>query len=181
MCGLDYITTSDPLRVTAEVKHNPTSTIVCKAQGEWNGTLEFTYSSGETKVIDTAKLAVTRKQLRTVERQGRTESRSDTPGLRTPPRTPGWPTHPTLTFFFFFCRRLWQHVTKALKDGNIDEATGHKHRLEERQRAEEKQRAADNKPWTPKYFMKEVKLQKKQKKLLFTHSSTFTAGTRFSP
>ncbi|XP_075907610.1 oxysterol-binding protein-related protein 10 isoform X2 [Nelusetta ayraudi] len=113
-------------RVTAEVKHNPTSTIVCKAQGEWNGTLEFTYSSGETKVIDTAKLAVTRKQLRTVERQGRTES-----------------------------RRLWQHVTKALKDGNIDEATGHKHRLEERQRAEEKQRAADNKPWTPKYFMKE--------------------------
>lgn len=101
MCGLDYITTSDPLRVTAEVKHNPTSTIVCKAQGEWNGTLEFTYSSGETKVIDTAKLAVTRKRLRTVERQGRTESRSDTPGRRTPPHTPGWPTHPTLTFFFF--------------------------------------------------------------------------------
>lgn len=77
-------------RVTAEVKHNPTSTIVCKAQGEWNGTLEFTYSSGETKVIDTAKLAVTRKRLRPVERQGRTESRSDTAGLC----TPCWPTHP---------------------------------------------------------------------------------------
>lgn len=169
MCGLVYITTSDSLRVTAEVKHNPTSTIVCKAQGEWNGTLEFTYSSGETKVIDTAKLAVTRKRLRPVERQGRTESRSDTPGLRTPPRTPprtpGWPTHPT---DFFFFRRLWQHVTKALKDGNIDEATGHKHRLEERQRAEEKQRAADNKPWTPKYFTKEVKLQKKQNKNNFS-------------
>lgn len=66
---------SDPPRVTAEVKHNPTSTIVCKAQGEWNGTLEFTYSSGETKVIDTAKLPVTRKKLRPVERQSRTESR----------------------------------------------------------------------------------------------------------
>nr|XP_046272882.1 oxysterol-binding protein-related protein 10 isoform X2 [Scatophagus argus] len=113
-------------RVTAEVKHNPTNTIVCKAQGEWNGTLEFTYSSGETKVIDTAKLPVTRKKLRPVERQGRTES-----------------------------RRLWQHVTKSLKEGNIDEATEHKHRLEERQRGEEKQRAADNKPWTPKYFTKE--------------------------
>lgn len=55
------------------------------------------------------------------------------------------------------CRRLWQHVTKSLKEGNIDEATEHKHRLEERQRGEEKQRAADNKPWTPKYFTKEVR------------------------
>ncbi|KAM7384489.1 hypothetical protein PAMA_011712 [Pampus argenteus] len=113
-------------RVTAEVKHNPTNTIVCKAQGEWNGTLEFTYSSGETKVIDTTKLPVTRKKLRPVGNQGRTES-----------------------------RRLWQHVTKSLKEGNIDEATEHKHRLEERQRGDEKQRAADNKPWTPKYFTKE--------------------------
>lgn len=53
-------------------------------------------------------------------------------------------------------RRLWKRVTKSLKDGNIDEATEHKHRLEERQRGEEKQRAADNKAWTPKYFSKEV-------------------------
>ncbi|KAM9775663.1 oxysterol-binding protein-related protein 10 isoform 1-T6 [Syngnathus typhle] len=113
-------------RVTAEVKHNPTNTIVCKAQGEWNGTLEFTYSSGETKVIDTAKLAVTRKKLRALERQGRMES-----------------------------RRLWQHVTKSLKDGNMDEATEHKHGLEEQQRADERRRAAVNKAWTPKYFTKE--------------------------
>ncbi|XP_069549064.1 oxysterol-binding protein-related protein 10 isoform X1 [Brachyistius frenatus] len=113
-------------RVTAEVKHNPTNTIVCKAQGEWNGTLEFTYNSGETKVMDTGKLLVTRKKLRPVEKQGRTES-----------------------------RRLWQHVTKSLKEGNIDEATEHKHRLEECQRGEERQRAADNKLWTPKYFTKE--------------------------
>ncbi|XP_034016456.1 oxysterol-binding protein-related protein 10 isoform X2 [Thalassophryne amazonica] len=113
-------------RVTAEVKHNLTNTIVCKAQGEWNGTLEFTYSNGETKVIDTAKLPVTRKKLRLVEKQGRMESR--------------W---------------LWQHVTKSLKEGNIDEATEHKHRLEERQREEERRRAAANTPWTPKYFTKE--------------------------
>ncbi|XP_023815384.1 oxysterol-binding protein-related protein 10 isoform X2 [Oryzias latipes] len=113
-------------RVTAEVKHNPTSTIVCKAQGEWNGTLEFTYSSGETKIIDTSKLLVTKKKLRALEQQGRTES-----------------------------RRLWQHVTKALKEGNMDKATEHKHRLEENQRGEERQRAADNRPWTPKHFTKE--------------------------
>ncbi|XP_020788268.2 oxysterol-binding protein-related protein 10 isoform X2 [Boleophthalmus pectinirostris] len=113
-------------RVTAEVKHNPTNTIVCKAQGEWNGTLEFTYSSGDTKVMDTNKLPVTKKKLRPMDQQNRTES-----------------------------RRLWQHVTKSLKEGNIDEATEHKHRLEERQRSEEKQRNANNKPWTPKYFTKE--------------------------
>ncbi|XP_072304169.1 oxysterol-binding protein-related protein 10-like isoform X2 [Eucyclogobius newberryi] len=113
-------------RVTAEVKHNPTCTIVCKAQGEWNGTLEFTYSSGETKVIDTNKLAVTKKKLRPADKQSRSES-----------------------------RRLWQSVTRSLKEGNIDEATEHKHRLEERQRSEEKQRNANNKPWTPKYFSKE--------------------------
>ncbi|XP_017564667.1 oxysterol-binding protein-related protein 10 isoform X2 [Pygocentrus nattereri] len=113
-------------RVTAEVKHNPTSTIVCKAQGEWNGTLEFTYSSGETKVIDTSKLPVIKKKIRPLEKQGQYES-----------------------------RRLWQHVTAALKSGDIDSATEHKHQLEERQRSEEKQRSATNTPWKPKYFTKE--------------------------
>ncbi|XP_028820311.1 oxysterol-binding protein-related protein 10-like isoform X1 [Denticeps clupeoides] len=114
-------------RVTAEVKHNPTSTIVCKVQGEWNGTLEFTYSSGESKVIDTTRLAIIKKKLRPVEKQGRSES-----------------------------RRLWHHVTMALKEGNIDTATEHKHRLEERQRGEEQQRVSNNQPWKPKYFNKEV-------------------------
>ncbi|KAG7458058.1 hypothetical protein MATL_G00233890 [Megalops atlanticus] len=113
-------------RVTAEVKHNPTGTIVCKAQGEWNGTLEFTYSSGETRVIDTGKLPVIRKKIRPVEKQGKSES-----------------------------RRLWQHVTAALKEGNIDAATERKHRLEERQREEQRQRAATNTAWKPKYFVKE--------------------------
>ncbi|NWQ82463.1 OSB10 protein, partial [Columbina picui] len=63
------------MRVTAEVKHNPTNTIVCKAQGEWNGTLEFTYSNGETKVIDTNKLPVIRKKIRPTAQQGPMESR----------------------------------------------------------------------------------------------------------
>ncbi|XP_069068100.1 oxysterol-binding protein-related protein 10 isoform X2 [Pleurodeles waltl] len=113
-------------RVTAEVKHNPTSTIVCKAQGEWNGTLEFTYSNGETKVIDTTKLPVTKKKIRPLEKQGPFESRN-----------------------------LWQHVTNSLKAGDHDLATEHKQRLEERQRLEAKQRAALNAPWKPKYFSKE--------------------------
>ncbi|XP_038617325.1 oxysterol-binding protein-related protein 10 [Tachyglossus aculeatus] len=113
-------------RVTAEVKHNPTNTIVCKAQGEWNGTLEFTYSNGETKVINTTTLPVIPKKIRPVAKQGPFES-----------------------------RHLWQHVTSSLKSGNIDAATKYKHHLEERQRTEEKQRAAVGAPWKPKYFTKE--------------------------
>lgn len=65
-------------------------------------------------------------------------------------------TAPGVRMALLCCRRLWQHVTRALKDGSIDEATEQKHRLEERQRGEEKQRAADSKAWSPKYFTKEV-------------------------
>uniref|UniRef100_A0A8C5RQ05 Oxysterol binding protein like 10 n=1 Tax=Laticauda laticaudata TaxID=8630 RepID=A0A8C5RQ05_LATLA len=114
-------------RVTAEVKHNPTNTVVCKAQGEWNGILEFSYSNGETKVIDTTKLPTIRKKIRPISKQGPFES-----------------------------RHLWQHVTAALKEGDIDVATEHKHVLEERQRKEERQRATTNTLWKPKYFIKEV-------------------------
>ncbi|XP_051263248.1 oxysterol-binding protein-related protein 10-like isoform X2 [Dicentrarchus labrax] len=113
-------------RVTAEVKHNQSGNIVCKAQGEWNGMLEFTYSNGENKVIDTSKLPIIKKKIRPLEKQGQYES-----------------------------RRLWQHVTASLKAGNIDTATEHKHRLEERQRSEGKQREATKTPWKPKYFIKE--------------------------
>ena len=62
-------------RVTAEVKNNHTGAVVCKAQGEWNGTLEFTYSSGETKVIDTSKLPIIKKKIRPLEKQSQYESR----------------------------------------------------------------------------------------------------------
>ena len=64
-------------RVTAEVKHNPTNAVVCRVQGEWNGALEFSYTSGETRVVDVEKLPVTRKLVRPTEKQGPTESRSE--------------------------------------------------------------------------------------------------------
>ncbi len=56
-----------------------------------------------------------------------------------------------------YLRRLWQHVTAALKEGNVDLATEHKHVLEEDQRYGERQRASNNMPWKPKYFNKEVR------------------------
>ncbi|KAF3827070.1 hypothetical protein GH733_002556, partial [Mirounga leonina] len=116
-------------RVTAEVKHNPTNTIVCKAHGEWNGTLEFTYNSGETRVIDTTTLPVYPKKIRPLEKQGPMESRN-----------------------------LWQEVTRYLRLGNIDAATEQKRRLEEKQRVEERKRENLHTPWQPKYFIQEVTL-----------------------
>ncbi|XP_060036468.1 oxysterol-binding protein-related protein 10 isoform X4 [Erinaceus europaeus] len=113
-------------RVTAEVKHNPTNTIVCKAHGEWNGTLEFTYSNGETKVIDTTMLPVYPKKIRPLEKQGPMESRN-----------------------------LWQEVTRCLRVGDIDSATEQKRRLEEKQRTEERKRESLRTPWQPKYFIQE--------------------------
>lgn len=113
-------------RVTAEVKHNPTNTIVCKAHGEWNGTLEFTYNSGETRVIDTTTLPVYPKKIRPLEKQGPMESRN-----------------------------LWQEVTRYLRLGDIDAATEQKRHLEEKQRVEERKRENLHTPWQPKYFIQE--------------------------
>ncbi|XP_033612819.1 oxysterol-binding protein-related protein 10 [Fukomys damarensis] len=113
-------------RVTAEVKHNPTNTIVCKAHGEWNGILEFTYSNGETKVIDTTTLPVYPKRIRPLEKQGPMESRN-----------------------------LWQEVTRYLHLGDIDAATEQKRQLEEKQRIEERKRDSLCTAWRPKYFIQE--------------------------
>lgn len=113
-------------RVTAEVKHNASNTVVCRVQGEWNSVLEFTYSNGETKCMDLGRLAVTRKRVRPLEKQDPFES-----------------------------RRLWKNVTEALSRAEMDLATEHKRALEERQRAEERLRAESGTPWSTRYFSKE--------------------------
>ncbi|GCC25193.1 hypothetical protein chiPu_0003600 [Chiloscyllium punctatum] len=113
-------------RVTAEVKHNATNTVVCRVQGEWNGLLEFTYNNGNSRTVDVTKLPVTKKRVRPIEKQSPFES-----------------------------RRLWQHVTEALEVNNIDKATEYKSLLEERQRSEARHRAETQTPWETKYFHQE--------------------------
>ncbi|XP_055983567.1 oxysterol-binding protein-related protein 11 isoform X2 [Sorex fumeus] len=113
-------------RVTGEVKHTLTNTVVCRVQGEWNSALEFTLSSGETKYVDLTKLAVTKKRVRPLEKQDPFES-----------------------------RRLWKNVTDSLRESEIDKATEHKRALEERQRAEERRRAETGTAWKTKYFTRE--------------------------
>ncbi|KAK0156215.1 Oxysterol-binding protein-related protein 11 [Merluccius polli] len=115
-------------KVTAEVKHSATSVVACRVQGEWNGSLEFSYPSGDSRHVDVTRLPVCRKHVRPVHKQGPTES-----------------------------RRLWQHVTEALRQKDMDKATEHKRILEERQRVEERHRRDTQAPWKTRYFDSEVR------------------------
>ncbi|XP_076450407.1 oxysterol-binding protein-related protein 11-like [Babylonia areolata] len=94
-----------PNKVSAEVKNGKTGKTVCKVSGEWNGVLEFSYSDGSSKAVDTQKLKTWRKRVKPLNKQAEFES-----------------------------RRLWQHVTNALNVGDIKTATEHKRCLEDRQR-----------------------------------------------
>uniref|UniRef100_A0A8B9LWB2 Oxysterol-binding protein n=1 Tax=Astyanax mexicanus TaxID=7994 RepID=A0A8B9LWB2_ASTMX len=139
-------------KVNAEVKHNPTNSVVCRVQGEWNGVLEFSYSNGETRVIDVTKLPVTRKRVRPNDQQGPYES-----------------------------RRLWQHVTESLQQRDMEKATEHKRFLEERQRKEERHRTETETPWRTKYFERKVNsLISTQNNLLVTPALTFTPQNSLS-
>lgn len=53
-------------------------------------------------------------------------------------------------------RCLWQHVTEALRQKDIENATEHKRILEERQRTEERHRAETETAWRTRYFDREV-------------------------
>ncbi|XP_059144040.1 oxysterol-binding protein-related protein 11-like isoform X2 [Physella acuta] len=111
--------------ITAEAKNIKTGDVICKVQGEWNNIMEFTYANGSTKQIDVNTLQIHKKYVRPVEKQKEYES-----------------------------RKLWQHVTKALKLKDIQTATEHKRILEEIQREGEKHRHDLNIQYSSKYFKK---------------------------
>ncbi|XP_070199247.1 oxysterol-binding protein-related protein 11-like isoform X2 [Littorina saxatilis] len=110
-------------RVTAEVKNTVTGASLCKVAGEWNGSFEFTYADGRTKVIDTKTIPIWHKRVRPLEKQSDFES-----------------------------RKLWNHVTNALKHGDVNTATEHKRFLEERQREGERHRKDTGALYPTKYF-----------------------------
>ncbi|XP_064635770.1 oxysterol-binding protein-related protein 11-like [Lineus longissimus] len=110
-------------RVTTEVRNNATQNICCRVTGEWNGAMEFSFSNGDTKLVDTGTLPTTMKRVRPIEKQENMES-----------------------------RRLWQHVTNALRVGDINTATEHKRFLEERQREGERYRRETESAFPTKYF-----------------------------
>lgn len=49
-------------------------------------------------------------------------------------------------------RRLWQHVTKAINEGDQHKATQEKFSLEEAQRQRTRERQQNLVPWTPQLF-----------------------------
>ncbi|XP_061178111.1 oxysterol-binding protein-related protein 11-like isoform X2 [Saccostrea echinata] len=112
-------------RVSAEVKDN-SGEIICRIQGEWNSQLEFTYKDGSKKTIDVKDIPIRKKRVRPVKLQGDFES-----------------------------RRLWQHVTNALKVHDVNTASEHKRVLEERQREGERHRKETGTPFPTKFFHKE--------------------------
>ena len=50
----------------------------------------------------------------------------------------------------FSFTRLWKEVTYHLKNKNVEQATAHKHKLEQRQREEAKERKEKNQKWETK-------------------------------
>ncbi|BFZ04893.1 hypothetical protein BsWGS_07933 [Bradybaena similaris] len=114
--------------VTAEAKNVKTGDIICKVAGEWNSAFEFSFltpSNAASKYVDVKSLNVYCKYVRPIDKQKEYES-----------------------------RKLWQHVTNALKLNDIHTATEHKQMLEEIQREDEKRRRNLNIEYTPKYFRK---------------------------
>ncbi|KAL5007603.1 hypothetical protein ScPMuIL_016409 [Solemya velum] len=113
-------------RISAEVKNCTTGEFVSHVHGEWNSVMEFTYANGESKSVNINDLNIHRKRVRPCNKQGEFES-----------------------------RRLWQHVTNALKVGDVNTATAHKKLLEDRQREGEKHRKETQTPFPTKYFHQE--------------------------
>lgn len=109
-------------RITAEVK-NAQGDIICKIQGEWNGSLEFVYANGDTKIIDTSSLKVYSKRVRPCAKQSEMESRN-----------------------------VWRELTAALKDGNMKLAAEHKQLVEDCQRIKMKKWKDSEFCFVPRYF-----------------------------
>ncbi|ORX67057.1 Oxysterol-binding protein [Linderina pennispora] len=53
-------------------------------------------------------------------------------------------------------RNLWKHVTKAIKDSDLDAATTYKSAIEEEQRQGVKKREAEKTRFTPRFFQLEI-------------------------
>lgn len=116
-------------RVTFEVKNSSSDTghVVCHGEGSWDGTIDFKYPNRTpaSKSINVKNLYVTPKRVRLLSEQAEFES-----------------------------RKLWQNVTEALLQTNLEKATEEKHKLEERQRTEAKERVACGTEWKTKTFKK---------------------------
>lgn len=111
-------------KITSEVFAPNAKKPVLSIEGEWNGVMFVKSDKGKNDVfIDTKNMPTVTKVVKKIEHQGETES-----------------------------RRLWKDVTYNLKHNNIDEATAHKRKLEEKQRQDAKYRLENNVQYKTIYF-----------------------------
>ncbi|CAB4038776.1 Hypothetical predicted protein [Paramuricea clavata] len=113
-------------QITGEVKHLPSGRVVCRINGQWTEKIEMTFPDKgvqQVKVMEPNVMKKTCKNLRPVSLQHDNES-----------------------------RKLWNHVTEAVRQDDINKAAEEKHKLEESQRLEAKQREESGTPWKTKLF-----------------------------
>eukprot|EP00105_Crassostrea_gigas_P005452 XP_011419068.1 PREDICTED: oxysterol-binding protein-related protein 9-like isoform X1 [Crassostrea gigas] len=111
-------------RVTSEIFAPNEKKPIVTIDGEWNGVMYAKYATGMNEVfVDTKKMPVVKKLVKPREKQAEFES-----------------------------RRLWQEVTHNLKINEVDKATDHKQRLEQRQREEARDRKERGVAWETKNF-----------------------------
>ncbi|XP_046860517.1 oxysterol-binding protein-related protein 11-like [Xenia sp. Carnegie-2017] len=115
--------------ITGEVKHLPSDRTLCRINGQWTDRIEMDFSeevrliSEKTKVIEPYLLKKTPKKLRPIVKQDENES-----------------------------RRLWRHVTEAVRCDDINIAAEEKEKLEDNQRLLAKQREESGHVWTTTLF-----------------------------
>lgn len=107
---------------TASIQ-GPDKKLLDTIDGDWSGDMVIKTSSNKEPFIDFSSLTRAKKQLRTLADQNDNES-----------------------------RKLWQNVTRFLRNKEIQLVADEKHSIEEKQREIAKQRKDMNIEWLPKYF-----------------------------
>ncbi|KAH9413390.1 Oxysterol-binding protein- protein 9 [Dermatophagoides pteronyssinus] len=115
-------------RINAEI-FDPNKKLLATINGEWNGRMEVKFIRNKSlqpksePFVDTKTLPVIKKQVKPINEQEDYES-----------------------------RKLWKHVTLALKKQNVDEATEAKYQIEQRQRELVKEREQLASKWQNRMF-----------------------------
>ncbi|XP_028407493.1 oxysterol-binding protein-related protein 11-like [Dendronephthya gigantea] len=112
--------------ITGEVKHLPSGRVVCRINGQWTEKIEMVFPDKgvqHLKVLEPKVMTKTCKKLRPLSLQQDNES-----------------------------RKLWNLVTEAVRNDDIDKAAEEKRKLEEDQRVAARQREESETPWKTKLF-----------------------------
>lgn len=116
----------DPDRdTTKRIKDVPESVVLARISGSWHGQIYYQLSGTAERrlLIDIAPLFPLKKTVPPEEHQLSNES-----------------------------LKLWSNVTTAILDKRYNQATKHKHEIEERQRQYAAERKEKNETWQPRFF-----------------------------